>query len=87
MSILDNITNAPLSYTIIFAKYLFIFPTHEKNILQCSIGDFATWQLSDKIELQEYYLIHYNWGQHGKYNGYFHHTDTEPPNHTNNKLR
>ena len=35
----------------------------------------VTWQLSDAIELEEYYLIHYNWGWHGKYNGFFHRID------------
>lgn len=34
-----------------------------------------SWEVSEIINLEEYYLIHYNWGQHGLNNGYFHRTD------------
>lgn len=34
-----------------------------------------TWVNTDIIDLEEYYLIHYNWGEHGKFIGFFHRTD------------
>ena len=35
-----------------------------------------TWELLDTTLTQQYFYVHYNWGWHGKCNGYYYHTDT-----------